>query len=425
MLEEPQDEFSLPRTGLSACARTKRDRLSVYTAPLVVTGAVVLAFTGCGQQSRGWDTTARVVIQEPGRRSFREQITAATSTATARAMQGTGLAGAMGGIQVKILTPGPHDLLLPMPQLMDCQAPVTYALNCAPEQALVEARLQEQAQGNVFVNLKLKGEPGQEVRIGWSSVVLIGSQPFVPNPARPEDYLPATACAQSGAGPVKELADKLWPANGKPEQYAKELQEFIRGMKQKEPPRSMDALGILKSGANWICTANANLAAALMRARHLPCRSLAVIPPNSRRLEMHRVVEYFDQGKWLSFDPSSLQGDIPLKPWQSIIVAKTTIPDEQRSMQPRMCSALGCPFAQEVEFADTGMTLSGNEFYWSVATPLAEFDVSPEAAQLTVARWNRFLKTGVLPDAQVKAAGATNLDQYVSALKAGEPQSPR
>jgi hypothetical protein len=303
-----------------------------------------------------------------------------------------------------------------MPQLTDCQAPVAYSITCAPDNGLLECRIQEQSDRNAFLNVRLKVAVGQELKVGWSAVVLVNAKPISTNQTRPDGYVAATACAESGDKQIVELANKLWPANGTAEQYAKAIQGFIRDLKQKSQPRSLDALGILGSGANWICTANANLATALMRARHLPCRSIAVIPTISRRLEMHRVVEYYDHDTWISFDPSLVQADVPLKPWHEIIMAKTTVADEETSMKPRMASALGCPFGQEVELS-AGLTLSGKDFYWTIATPLAQFEVSDEAARLTADGWKSFLKTGILPDACVNAAAATNLDRFLSAIR--------
>ena len=73
-------------------------------------------------------------------------------------------------------------------------------------------------------------------------------------------------------------------------------------------------------------------------------------------------------------------------------MAKTTIEDERSSMQPRMGSALGCPFGQEVELSDMALTLSGNEFYWTVAAPLAEFEVTDKGTfgnMKMVSYWNK------------------------------------
>ena len=371
---------------------------------------------GCGQQTPGWNTSSGVVIQQSGKNGIGAEISAATS-APAQAMKGSGLVGAMGGVRVKALRSGSYDVLLPMPQLSDCQVPVCYLISADPEKALVECRLQDQNDGSVFVNVKLNGIQDQEVRIDWSSVVLIANKAVAQNPTQPEQYLRATSCVQSEDKQVNELADKLWPGTGKTDEYARKIQEFIREMKQKEQPRTIDALGILKSGANWICTANANLACSLMRSRRIPCRSIAVIPPISRRLEMHRIVEYFDAGKWIPFDPSLVQADIPLKPWQSIIVAKTTISDEEKAMKPRIASSFGCPFGQEFEISKVGLTLSGQDLYWTVATPLAEFEVSDEAIGLTAEEWKRYLKSGMPSDAQLKAASVHNAGQFLEALK--------
>src|SRR3954470_8166493 len=132
---------------------------------------------------------------------------------------------------------------------------------------------------------------------------------------------------------------------------------------------------------------------------------------------MHRVVEYLDHGQWSSFDPSSVQPDVPMPPSAGIIMAKTTIEDERDSMKPRMGSALGCPFGQEVELSDIGLTLSGNEFFWTIAAPLAEFEVNAEAASLAMENWTRFLKSGVSSTESFKAAAAKNLDEFRAAWK--------
>ncbi len=141
-------------------------------------------------------------------------------------------------------------------------------------------------------------------------------------------------------------------------------------------------MGILKSGENSICTANANLATALMRSKGIACRSVAVIPPTSERLEMHRIVEWTEKDRWVSFDPSSLQTDIPAKPWQNIIMAKTTTQDEQVAMKPRRGVTLGCPYGQEIELLTPEVILAGQDFFWTMAKPMAVFDATEEAACL-------------------------------------------
>jgi len=346
-----------------------------------------------------------------------EAIQAVEAAVPARAMQGSGLAGAMGGVNLKAQRAGSYDVLLPMPQRIDSQAPVFYSLNTKPKAVLSTCRLQMRNDGNTFVTLKLNVSKDQEVTVEWSSVVLIAPKVIVPDHAAPEKFRDASLCAQADSTKIVELAAKLWPATGMRRDYAANIQEFIRRMQWRGQPMSLDASSILESGQNTICTANANLACALMRARQVPCRSITTLPTISRRFEMHRIVEYFDLGAWTSYDPSLVYADIPLKPWQNIIMGKTNIADEQASMKPRLGSMYGCPFGQEAEFVQPGLNLFGQAFFWTIAVPLAEFDVTDEASRVTAGLWDRYVKTGTLSNAQCKAALARDLDSYLEAIK--------
>jgi hypothetical protein len=132
---------------------------------------------------------------------------------------------------------------------------------------------------------------------------------------------------------------------------------------------------------------------------------------------MHRVVEYFDGGHWLKFDPSSVQKDIPMKPWQNIVMARTTIADEQLAMKPRMGVSPGCPYGQELEFTDNGVSFAGKDFFWTIGKPLAELEATDEAIELATREWQRFLASGKLSPAQINAGSATNAPSFVEALK--------
>jgi hypothetical protein len=119
---------------------------------------------------------------------------------------------------------------------------------------------------------------------------------------------------------------------------------------------------------------------------------------------------------WQPFDPSSLQPDIPAKPWQNIIMAKTTVWDEQMAGKPRAGSMLGCPYGQEAELLGSGVTLWGQDFFWSMAKPLAEFEPTDDAVRLAVVGWTHYLETGTLTQGQLKAASAktaTALAEYL------------
>jgi hypothetical protein len=379
--------------------------------------ALLATTPGCNRTNAGLgDLTPGIVLEQSGMSSLQDQMAKTVTSAPPGVMQGGGLAGVVGGARVKIMVAGTHEILLPMPQLAATQIPVCYAVTTTPPEAGKEYCLRQRAGSNVVVSVRLNGSSDQEVQLAWASVILLADKPVSSDSNPPEPCRRGTACVQSSAGPVKALADKLWPANGKPDAYAANIQEFIRGMKQQKLPRSMDALGILESGGNWICTANANLAAALLRAKNIPARSLAVVPPTAQRLEMHRIVEYFDQGQWRPFDPSSLHKDIPLKPWQTIIMAWTTIADEDTAMTPRMGMSLGCPYGQEIEFLDTEAMPWGNDLFWTMGKPLAQFGASDEAVDLARREWNRFLQSGKLSQSQIRAASARDKAAFLEAL---------
>jgi len=331
-------------------------------------------------------------------------------------MEEGGLVGALGGARVKLLKAGTHELLLPMPQLTETQIPVCYAITTTPREAGKEYRVCKREESNAIVTVQLRGSRDQEVQIDWSSIILISNRPLSLDRSLLERYEQETACVQSGAKQVWTLAEKLWPADGSVDGYAANIQEFIRNMKQEKPPRSMDALGILESGGNWICTANANLAVALLRSRSVSARSFAVIPLTGQRLEMHRIVAYADGGPWRTFDPSSLQKDIPLKPWQNIVMAQTTIADEDIAMKPRMGTSPGCPYGQELEFLNGTMAFWGQDFFWTIGKPLAEFEARDEAIHSARTEWARFLETGKLSQRQIDAASASDSAGFLEAL---------
>jgi hypothetical protein len=269
---------------------------------------------------------------------------------------------------------------------------------------------------NDIVLVKLQGERNQEIQIDWSSVALISDELVSSSVADPVACRTATACVQAEASEIKALAENLWPENGEVGDYARNIQRYVSDMRRAKQPRSLDALGILDSGMNTICTANANLALALMRAKGIGARSMAVIPPTSQRLEMHRIVEYSDNDQWHYFDPSSLHADVPMKPWQTVIMAKTTVADENLAMKPRMGAMVGSPYGQEIELLSTGVTLWGQDFFWTIAKPLAEFQPDDYAVSLAKDAWNRYLQEGTLTEGQINAHAASTSTEFLKTL---------
>jgi len=358
-----------------------------------------------------------VAIRHYGLAKAQADLETRIDSAPAQVMAKSGLAGVMGGVHVRVISTDPQELILPIPQLADGQVPLCYFIRSTPPEAATEFRLGKRDEGNVSVRVRLAGKR-QDIKIAWSSIVLLAPKSVTPNRTQVDPYRKATACVQSGADQIDKLAKKLWPKSGKASEFAANIQRHIQKMKGTAQPRSLDALGILISGQNGICTANANLAAALMRSKGMACRSVAVVPPISRRLEMHRIAEFAEDGRWIPFDPSSLSRDIPAKPWQNIIMAKTTINDEETAMKPRMSVMIGCPYGQEIEMLTPGVTLFGEDMFWTEAKPLAEFASTDEINRLAAEAWKRYLETGTLTEGPRKSGGAKTAQELMELLKA-------
>lgn len=378
----------------------------------------VVSLEGCNAQHPVTQSlSSPVAIKQPAMDSLHEKLAAQMNSSNAEAMKKPGLVGISGGVGIKLLKTGTHEVILSFPQRVDGQVPICFCIHSTPRDAAIEYRIQRRDELNDALIVTLKADRGKEIQLEWAAVVLTAGEAIVSEDAIPDSYRSSTKCVQADSQIIQKLAKKLWPESGNTDDYARNIQRFIQEMKQSKMPRSLDAIGILDSGMNTVCTANANLALALMRARGIPSRSMAVIPPISRRLEMHRIVEYMNADQRRYFDPSLLNADVPMKAWQTVIMAKSTIADENLSMTPRMGTAVGCPYGQEAELPGAGVMFSGRDFFWTMAKPFAEFEPDDEAVLLAVGAWNKFLREGVLSEGQIRAATAGNSLELTEALK--------
>src|SRR5204863_264179 len=100
-----------------------------------------------------------------------------------------------------------------------------------------------------------------------------------------------------------------------------------------------------------------------------------------------------------------------------IVMAKTTTRDEQVAMRPRKGTMLGCPYGQEIELLTPGVNLFGQDFFWTTAKPLAEFEPAEESARLAAGAWVRYLETGALTESQLKAGSAKTAAELAERLK--------
>ena len=391
------------------------NRLSPRTT--TICWLVLFSAFGCNDSHAQKRLAGAGISSELAKSAF-DRIVKRIEQSQAETLAGPGLIGVRGGVQVKALQSGVHELQLPMPLQVDSQVPLAYGVHSPSHPASLEYQFQQRDASNQVLVVTIQAKRGEQVTIEWAAVVLIGQpEPQAADPL-PQSYCEATACAQADATTIQELAEKLWPADKAVEQYAHNIQNFVGSSKPRKPPRTLDALAILESGNNAICTANANLAVALLRAKGIPARSLAVIPPTGQRLEMHRIVELEHNARRQYFDPSGLHATVPLQPWQTVIMAKTTIADEQAAMVPRMGVAVGSPYGQEAEFPNGGLAFSGQDFFWTVGSPLAEFASGETAYKLAIEAWAEFLKKGVLSAGQLDAVQATNESELAAKLGA-------
>ncbi len=393
---------------------------SLYKAAVIsiLLYSLLLFYSCSGDNSGTADISQGILIDSGAMKTAKNELLSIIPAHESLPPKGPGLALAMGGAHLRILKEKYSEVIITMPQITNGQVPVAYAVSCSPEGSCLEYRIIKRDKLNTAVRITVNGKKDAEIQIEWIAVVLLKNKPEMQSEIRcPESLIKPTSCVQAEHKNIKALSRELWPEDGEINSYAENIQSFIMGMVQKNQPAKIDAISILDSGCNWICTANANLACALMRTKGICARSLAVIPVISRRLEMHRVVEYCIDGQWISFDPSSLNKNIPLMPWQGIVMAQTTIDDEETSMKPRMGSMPGCPYGQEIEICSNAVSLWGNDFFWTIAIPLAEFEVDEENARLIETEWIRFLETGLIQRKQINAARAENLNDLIKHFK--------
>jgi hypothetical protein len=327
-----------------------------------------------------------------------------------------GLVGVTGGARVRTMRAGKSRIQMPVPQCNAGQVPVAFAITAAPAATVTGYRLRSQRGTRAVLEVSLDSKRAEEVQFEWVAIVLLADGANEATAADAEPFRDASACVQSTDPAVHAVAEKVWPADGHVAICARNLQEFVRTMQPLTRPKSLDAVGMLASGANTICTANANLAAAVLRQRGVPVRMLAVVPPNDQRLEMHRIVEWHADGAWHRFDPSSVSADIPMRNVQSVVMAETDMADEAAAMQLRMGAMPGCPLGQELEMLEGQVAPWGQDMFWTQAKPVAAFAVAAEVLASARASWLLTLSSGLITPAQDRAAAATTSAAIGAAL---------
>src|SRR5207249_3215793 len=109
-------------------------------------------------------------------------------------------------------------------------------------------------------------------------------------PREAEAWLRSAGCVQADDADVKAKAEELAQGTDDIGEYARRVIHFTtRNPLRMRLLKSLDARDALKSGSS--CTGRANLAAALLRARGVPARTVAHLPTWSGPLFCHWLVE--------------------------------------------------------------------------------------------------------------------------------------
>jgi hypothetical protein len=328
-----------------------------------------------------------------------------------------GLCGVHCSATVRLSGKAEAVIQLPLPQLLAGQVPIDFTFAAEPPTALRQLAVVHDEHGGSALQATVQGKGGDDLRFAWSAVVLLAERPEPATAAASKQFVAATACAEADHADVVAFAKDLAPADATPKALATALQAWIARQSPKQPPRQLDALSLLQNGNHGICTVNANFAAAVLRQRGVPTRLVAVVPTNGMRLEMHRIVAWTADDLWHRFDPSGVHAAVPMRTCDSVVVACTSIADEQRAAKPRMSAPIGCPWGQEMEIVRGPAFAFGTEFFTTQAKPLAAFAVDDATLAAARAAWQRFLANGALDTAAERAAVARDLATFAAAFR--------
>lgn len=349
----------------------------------------------------------------------KRHVTLTKQLETAAALQLTdgGLCGVHCSANVRLSGKAEAVIQLPLPQLLAGQVPIDFTFAAEPPTALRQLAIVHDEHGGSALQATVQGKRGDDVRFAWSAVVLLAERPEPATAAMQKEFVAATACAEADHADVVACAKDLAPADATPATVAVALRAWIARQSRKQPLQHFGALSLLQNGNHGICTINANFAAAVLRQRGVPTCSLAVVPTNGMQLEMHRIVAWAADDVWHRFDPSGVHAAVPMRTCDSVVVACTSIADEQRAAKPRMSAPIGCPWGQEMEIVRGPAFAFGTEFFRTQAKPLAAFAVDDAALAAARAAWQRFLANGALDAAAERAAAARDEATFAAAWR--------
>jgi transglutaminase-like putative cysteine protease len=246
--------------------------------------------------------------------------------------------------QAAVATRGKADvgvLTFPIPGTYRDQVPLTFDVKVEPPGALKSYRWVRRPDGRNWL-CEVTVAPKQDgAQVRWEALVLVdrGKNDPLPRAAQPEapeetaPWTRSTACVQSDDPAVRAKAEELAKGTAGVEPYARRVIEFTAHHQGKGgvPFDALDARKGLDCGGS--CTSRANLAAALLRARGIPARTVAHLPTWSGPLYEHWLVEYWHPGAGWVWLESSLGQFRPL-PCTLVVLGVANPEDEDRAFDP-------------------------------------------------------------------------------------------
>ncbi len=246
--------------------------------------------------------------------------------------------------QAAVATRGKNDvgvLTFPIPGTYRDQVPLSFELRVEPPGALKKYRWVRRPDGRNWLCEVTIAPTEQGALVRWEALVLVGRGkderlPRASRPEAPDEAAPwkrSTACVQSDDPAIRDKAQELAKGTEGVEAYARRVIEFTAHHQGKQGVAfdALDARKALDCGGS--CTSRANLAAALLRARGIPARTVAHLPTWSGPLYEHWLVEYWHPGVGWVWLESSLGRFRPL-PCTLVVLGVANPEDEDRAFDP-------------------------------------------------------------------------------------------
>jgi transglutaminase-like putative cysteine protease len=229
-------------------------------------------------------------------------------------------------------------LTFPIPGTYRDQVPLSFDVQVEPVAALKSYRFVRRRDGRNWLCEVTVAPTQAGALVRWEALVLVGrgqhdSLPRAAQPAAPEEAAPwtrSTACVQSDDPAIRDRAKELAQGTEGVEPYARRVIEFTAGHQGKDDVAfdALDARKALDCGGS--CTSRANLAAALLRARGIPARTVAHLPTWSGPLYEHWLVEYWHPGAgWVWLESS--RGQFRPLPCTLVVLGVANPEDEDRA----------------------------------------------------------------------------------------------